>query len=409
MALALTIGSTWPFVQPAPFAQQAGNASAQPTGRGGAPVQGAEPDIPLVAQFDRNADKQLDYTERTAAREYMAAHPELRRPVRGGRINRTGSAGAKLGPADVKMYPATVPLYAPDALRTVFLEFERSDWEQELEAFWHTDVEVPATLTVDGKRYEKIGVSFRGNNSFTAVPSGLKRPLSLTIDFGRKQDLLGHTSINLLNANQDPTFLRSVLYLDVAREYIPAVKANFVRVVINGASWGLYVNQQTFSKEFVQEAFKTTGGTRWKSPNNSVGGGFSYLGDDIGLYKRWYEIKGADRPEEWRALVQATKILSETPVDRLEAALTPVMDLDEVLKFLALDITLVNNDGYWRDGSDFNVYRNRDGRFILTPHDANEGFRTGYLLRDPVRGRRRASALSGRGDHHRGHNPAEVA
>ena len=312
--------------------------------------------------------------------------------VRGGRINRTGSAGAKLGPADVKVYPATVPLYAPDALRTVFLEFERSDWEQELEAFWHTDVEVPATLTVDARRYEKIGVSFRGNNSFTAVPPGLKRPLSLTIDFGRKQDLLGHTSINLLNANQDPTFLRSVLYLDVAREYIPAVKANFVRVVINGESWGLYVNQQTFSKEFVQEAFKTTGGTRWKSPNNSVGGGFSYLGDDIGLYKRWYEIKGADRPEEWRALVQATKILSETPVDKLEAALTPVMDLDEVLKFLALDITLVNNDGYWRDGSDFNVYRNRDGRFILTPHDANEGFRTGGT------GRERSATRSAGGD-----------
>ena len=59
------------------------------------------------------------------------------------------------------------------------------------------------------------------------------------------------------------------------------------------------------------------------------------------------------------------------------------MDVDEVLKFLALDIALVNNDGYWRDGSDFNVYRNRDGRFMLTPHDANEGFRTGifYAIR----------------------------
>jgi hypothetical protein len=38
-------------------------------GRGGPPVQGAEEDIPLVARFDRNADKMLDYAERTAARE----------------------------------------------------------------------------------------------------------------------------------------------------------------------------------------------------------------------------------------------------------------------------------------------------------------------------------------------------
>ena len=363
--------------QHAPPPLQSPTTPAPQAGRGGPPVQGAEEDIPLVARFDRNADKALDYAERTAAREYLAAHPELRRPMRGGRINRTGTPGPRLAPKDVTVYPESVPLYAPDALRTFFLEFERPDWEAELEAFWHTDVEVPATLTVDGRTYKSVGVGFRGNNSFTAVPAGLKRPLSLTIDFGGKQNLLGHTSLNLLNANQDPTFLRSVLYLDVARDYIPAVKANFARVVINGESWGVYVNQQTFSKEFVQEAFKTTKGTRWKSPNNSVGGGFSYLGDEISLYKRWYEIKGGDNPEAWRALIAATKILDETPPDRLEAALASVMDVDAVLRFLALDVALVNNDGYWRDGSDFNLYRHTDGRFLLTPHDANEGFRTG--------------------------------
>jgi hypothetical protein len=197
------------------------------------------------------------------------------------------------------------------------------------------------------------------------------------MDFVNDQHLLGHKSLNLLNANQDPTFLRSVLYLDVARDYIPALKANFARVVINGESWGIYVNQQTFSKEFLQEVFKTTKGTRWKSPNNSLGGGFSYLGDDVALYRRWYEIKGADNLPAWTAMIRATKILNETSVEKLEEALAPVMDVDEVLRFLALDITLVNNDGYWRDGSDFNVYLNPQGKFLLTPHDANEGFRTG--------------------------------
>jgi len=37
---------------------------------------------------------------------------------------------------------------------------------------------------------------------------------------------------------------RSVLFLEVARDYIPAVKANFVRVVINGESWGVYAWRQ---------------------------------------------------------------------------------------------------------------------------------------------------------------------
>ncbi|MEJ7637520.1 MAG: CotH kinase family protein [Singulisphaera sp.] len=47
--------------------------------------------------------------------------------------------------------------------------------------------------------------------------------------------------MNLLNSHEDPTFLHTVLYFDIARHYIPP-KANFVRVVINGESWGLYVN-----------------------------------------------------------------------------------------------------------------------------------------------------------------------
>ena len=349
-----------------------------PAGRGGAPVQGAEPDIPVLARFDRDRDKRLDHAERAAARQYLTAHPELRRPVRvGARNTRVGTPGAKLSLKDVKTYPATVPLYDADALRTLFLEFEHADWEQELAAFYHTDVEVHATLVVDGRTYRDVGVSFRGNNSFTAVPEGLKRPLSLAIDSVHEQALLGHRSLNLLNANQDPTFLRSVLFLDAARDYIPAVKANFVRVVINGESWGIYVNQQTFSQEFLQENFKASKGTRWKSPNNSTGGGFSYLSEEIETYRRWYEMKGADNPAAWRALIQATKVLRDTPIDQLPAALPAVMDVDEVLRYLALDVALVNNDGYWRDGSDFNLYLNEKGRFLVTLHDANEGFRAG--------------------------------
>lgn len=355
-----------------------GQAAPQPTGRGsGPPVQGAEEDIPLVARFDSNRNKLLDRNERLPAREYLAAHPELRRPVRGGRLTRVGSAGPRVSDADVKIYPSSTPLYDATAVRTFFLEFEHPDWEQELEAFWHTDVEIAATLRVDGKTYRDVGVSFRGNNSFTGVPAGLKRPFSLTIDFVHDQDLLGHRSLNLLNAFQDPTFLRSPLYLDVTREYIPAPRANYVRVVINGESWGIYVNQETFSKEFLKERFGNTAGTRWKSPNNSVGGGLSYLGDSIPLYRRWYEIKGKDDTVAWRKLIHVTKVLKETPPDQLEKALEPIMDVDAVLRFLALDVALVNQDGYWKDGSDFNLYLNPQGRFSLLPHDANEGFRTG--------------------------------
>jgi hypothetical protein len=367
-----------------PAGQQAAPAQQPPAtqtpaagrGRGAIPVQGAEPDIALVERFDADGSKRLDYAERAAAREYLIAHPELRRTVRPPSMTRRGTPGAKLQPKDVSSFPSTVDLYDPGTLRTVFLQFDRDDWEQELAAFYHTDVEIPATVIVDGKTYRDVGISFRGNNSFTAVPESLKRPLTVSFDSVHSdQRLLGYKTLHLLNSNQDPTFLRSLLYLDVARDYIPTLKANFLRVVINGESWGVYPNQQAFGKEFLRDVYKDTAGTQWKSPNNSVGGGLSYLGDDVALYRRWYEMKGKDDPAAWAALIRVTKVLNETPPAQLEQALSPIMNVDGVLKFLALDVALINGDGYWNDGSDFNLFFDAKGRLNLTPHDANEGFR----------------------------------
>jgi spore coat protein CotH len=130
--------------------------------------------------------------------------------------------------------------------------------------FYNTDVEVPAAVTIDGKKYDEVGIHFRGNSSYRMVPEGYKRSLNLSFDYAHgKQDVQGYTTLNLLNSHEDPTFLRTVLSQEIARDYLPAPKANFVRVVINGENWGVYVNDEQFNKGFIKEWFKTTDGARW--------------------------------------------------------------------------------------------------------------------------------------------------
>jgi spore coat protein CotH len=343
----------------------------------------------LVDQFDRDGDKRLNDEERVAAREHIAnVRPAGGRmgPPRGGGPGGRGpgadlgpaAPGLRLAPADVKTFTSQ-PVYDVTTLRTFFLEFTNPDWENELEAFSHTDVEVPATLVVDGRRFRDVGVHFRGASSLMSVPDGRKRSLNLSLDFVHEEQALGgYRTFNLLNSHMDPTFLRSVLYLQAARAYLPAPQANYARVVINGESWGLYVSAQQFNKDFVRDFYKTTDGARWKVPGSPNGrGGLEYLGDDPAAYKRIYEIKSKDDPASWRALVTLTKVLNETPPDRLEAALAPILDVDEVLKFLALEVTLVNGDGYWTRASDYSLYRDAAGRFHVLPHDANETFGPG--------------------------------
>ena len=168
-------------------------------------------------------------------------------------------------------YP-NAPLYDPATLRTFFIEFENADWEAELVAFNNTDVDVPATVTVDGRVYRDVGVHFRGNSSF-GVGNGYKRSLNLTFDFVHDDQAIGgYRTLNFLNANTDPTLMRTVLSMHIARQYIAAPKANFVRVVINGENWGVYANAQQFNKEFVADNFGTTKGARWKIPQGGGAG-----------------------------------------------------------------------------------------------------------------------------------------
>lgn len=372
----------------------------------------------LVAQFDKNDDGRLNREERQAAREFLKKDraagggrgfgfgpfggggpgggppgggfggPRGRGPGGPGgpgggpggfgRGDEPPKPGPKLTPEDVKPI-ADTNLYEATILRTLFLEFEDVDWEAELADFNNTDVEVPATVTVDGKKYPNVGVHFRGMSSFMAVGAGSKRSLNLSFDFvDEKQKLYGYKTLNLLNSHEDPTFLHTVLYLNIARHYIPAPKANFVKLAINGESWGVYVSAQQFNKEFIADNFDSTKGARWKVQGSPGGrGGLEYLGDDLTAYKARYSLKTKDSEKDWKALAKLCKVLNETPSDQLEAALEPILDVDGALWFLALENALINSDGYWIRASDYCIYRDDKGKFHIIPHDANETFQPG--------------------------------
>jgi hypothetical protein len=370
---------------PGPGGPGPGGFQGGPPPFGGRGPMGQEQKV--VKQFDQDKDGRLNAQERKAARAWLAENRFGGRGFGGrgfgGRGIMPGTPGRALKPADVKAYKGQ-PLYDPTVLRTLFLQFENADWEQELGAFNNTDVEVPAAVTVDGKVYKDVGVHFRGMSSFMMVPEGSKRSLNLSFDFvNENQNLGGYRTLNLLNVNSDPTFVRPMLYSEIARAYIPAPKTNYMRVVINGESWGVYINAEQFNKDFLRDYFKTDKGARWKVPGSPGGrGGMEYWGDDPASYKRSYEIKTKDDPKAWADLIRMFKVLNETPADKLEAALSPLLDIDGTLRFLAVDLALVNTDGYWTRGSDYSIYQDVKAQFHVIPHDMNEA-----LINEGGRGR----------------------
>ena len=354
------------------------------------------PDRPVLKEFDKNEDGWLNLEERKLAAEKLKSQPRAGGPGFGppggpgpggrgpggpgggpggfGGRREPGKPGPKVDPADVK--PITdEPLYSTKVIRTLFLDFENPNWEEELEAFHRTDAEVPGTLTVDGKKYPLVGVHFRGASSYGGIPRGSKRSLNLSLDFlNRDQRLMGYKTLNLLNANDDPTFMHTVLFSELSREHIPAPKANWVKLVVNGESWGLFVNAQQFDKVFLTENYgENAKGTRWKVSGSPGGGGsLAYLGENIADYERRYEMKSSDGEKAWKALISLCKTLTETPAEELEKAIEPILDVEGALWFLALDNALVNSDGYWIRASDYSLFRDAKGKFHVIAHDMNE-------------------------------------
>ena len=285
----------------------------QPPGPGPGGFQGPPPfgpggfggERPLVAKFDKNGDQRLDTAERKAARESLAAEPARggfgRRGGGPGGFGRggmaPGSPGLKKAPADVKSYPASTPLYDLGALRTIFLEFENPDWEQELAAFNNTDVEVPATVTVDGKIYKDVGVHFRGASSFMMVPEGSKRSLNLSFDFvDEKQALYGYRTLNLLNANGDPTFVRAVLYSADRQAVHPRAEGQLHTRRDQRRELGRVCEraavQHRLHARLLQERPRARGGRCRAVP--AAAAGWSTSATTSSLYKQAYEIKSKD-------------------------------------------------------------------------------------------------------------------
>ena len=366
-----------------------------------APVSKAEPDmteIKLMALFDKNGDHQLDATERQAALAYLAQHPLIAAPVRPGRPVPVQPVVAGLEPTKrgQALTPGTgenIPsedLFDPKILRTLFLNFADADWEHELAEFARTDVQVPARLEVDGTILNDVGVRFRPPGIGEVFPSGYKRTLLLKLDFtATGQQLSGHHQLQLLASADDPTLLRTVLFHQVAREYIAAPADAMVRVVINGEDWGVYTNMEPFDELFVRKKINKVAGAFWTA---GPGANLDYLGDDPEAYRSRYQLESTENPAAWARLIELCKFLHQPTDDDTGHALAAIIDVDSTLRYFALQNALINQDGYGGTTGGYGLFLAGDGRFRLIPLEAEHSFRllqvTEYDQPAPRRGRK---------------------
>ena len=267
-------------------------------------------------------------------------------------------------------------LYDTTVLRTINLQFHDANYWTLLQQNYQSQTNILADLTINGVTYPDVGVRFRGNTSYTALPSGSQKcSFNLDINFVHAdQAVMGYSSMNLNNGFHDPTFCREVVYNNFVAQFIPNMRANHVVLTLNGENWGVYINVQQFDKDMLRDYFADEDGLRIKCANNPSGPGLRYNGATSSGYTG-YEIKDAGGlADPWAPLIDVCNKVTNEPVSTWQN-IDAVFAVDPSIWSTVFENLLTDDDSYVNKGADFSLYRDPyDNRMYLLQTDANETF-----------------------------------
>jgi hypothetical protein len=255
--------------------------------------------------------------------------------------------------------------------------------------------------------------------------------------FNSKKEFLGIKKLCLNNCSNDPSFMREVLgYWLFEKMGIPTPKNAFADVWVNDTHLGLYTMVEQIDKLFLHNHFTSAKGDLYEaqgkagtlnwtkkdinsvSKNNhpkvdlNINVGGARLGRLVTvLQKEGFNGSGKLLPEanqspyaenknnetrttpaavkedllsqmslktnentcNNKALFRLLDVLNNCPDKSFPTEIAKVLNVDQVLRFLAVSVLMVHMDNYIGSGQNYYLYEDK-GKFSLIPWDLNEAF-----------------------------------
>ena len=139
-------------------------------------------------------------------------------------------------------------------LRTIFLQFEDANWEDETDGVQEHGRRNAATMTVDGQQYPTSASGFAACRRSAWCRKRSNTRLTFRWICGQQTTIGGYKTLNLLNCTKTPRSFDRCCH-EIAGNTWP--RQGELRVAINGESWA-YVNVEQFSKN--SSGYSTTDG-----------------------------------------------------------------------------------------------------------------------------------------------------
>ena len=263
-------------------------------------------------------------------------------------------------------------------VRQIEIFFNEPNWDDSLDIYYANNNGqrlIADSILIDGLLDENVGIKYKGNSSYNV--NNTKNPMNIRLDYiNNGQSIDGYNVLKLSNGLRDPSFVREVLSYEIAREYMPAPKATYANVFVDGVLLGLYTCVQSIDDDFTNEHFYERNGPFFKAENTgiSVPGCMGQLGilehySDTNCYQRAYEMQSSN---DWEKLGNFLDTLSNHFID-----IESVMDIDRALWMMAFENLTVCLDGPINSiPHNFYLFQDNNGRFSPVLWDMNMAFGT---------------------------------
>lgn len=265
--------------------------------------------------------------------------------------------------------------YQTDSIQEIRIYFEQSNWRHLLDSLFQNygeDGRMPATVKINGQAFPHAGVRYKGFSSYD--DEQIKNPFNIDLDYAfEDQNYQGFTKIKLSNVIHDPSFIREVLAYEIARDYMPASRANFANVYVNDTLIGLYTNVEAVDKKFISQHFPSNSNTFFKGSPAVLQYPFGQNsnlalthGTDSMDYSSYYKLESL---LGWSDIYRFIEVLNTDT-----SHITNVLNVDRALWMHAFNYSMVNLDSYIAYSQNYYMYEDDNGCFNTIPWDLNMSF-----------------------------------
>ena len=261
----------------------------------------------------------------------------------------------------------------------------------------HADMQIDDP---NGKvEFRDVGIRYKGNSSFTrsSIAAPLLANFKLKIDLhGTKGTWDGEKSFNLQSGVVDTSRMKdSIAYWIYRAAGVPAPRTTYAEVIFtvpgvyNDTSAGLFTIIEDVNGKFLERALPPGNGLLMKP--EQLGGGIHRLGDTWAAYVPKLRPDRDATPHEQQRVMEFSDLCSQSDVALFRAKVGTYLDVDQFLRFIAINAFTANWDSYLGGGHNFYLYLDpRDDKFRFIPWDQdlslqNRGGLAGFTVTRIVR------------------------